>query len=76
LNPAKGTKGDNMLIFGDAATEAKYLRELREAVQKEMKRSKSKNAKTICKNVLKEHGRFAQKQDVVELVITEELARR
>lgn len=65
-----------MLIFGDAATEAKYLRELREAVQAEMKGSKSKSAKTICKNVLKKHGRFAPKQDVVELVITEELARR
>jgi hypothetical protein len=60
-----------MLLFGDAITEAKYLRELREAVQAELRITKSKSVKTITKSVLKKHGRFAEKQDVVEMVITE-----
>lgn len=62
-----------MLLFGNAITEAAYLRELRAAVEAEFRKSKSRKAETIVKNVLKKHGRFVPKQDVVEMVVKERL---
>lgn len=62
-----------MLVFGDAATEAKHLRELRETVQEQIRKSKSRNPATIVKAICKKHGKFAQNTDVVELIVGEEL---
>lgn len=67
-----------MLIFGDAITEAKYLRELRAAVEAEVNETTSRMNETtsrkvarVTKKILKAHGRFAPMQDLVELTVEE-----
>jgi len=62
-----------MLVFGDAITEAKYLRELREAVREQFAASKSRAPKVVIKGLLKKNPRFAQAQDIVEYIVAEEL---
>lgn len=63
-----------MLVFGDAITEAKYLRELREAVREQFAVSKSRAPKVVIKGLLKKHPRFAQAPDLVEYIVGEERA--
>ena len=60
-----------MLVFGNAHTEAKYLQELREAVEAEFRKTKSRKSQTIVANVLKKNGRFVPKSDIVEMIVAE-----
>jgi hypothetical protein len=64
-----------MLLFGDTKTETKYFGDLAEVVVAEVSKTKSKKVETIVKNILKKHGRFVEKQDVVEMLVTYELTK-
>jgi hypothetical protein len=63
-----------MLVFGDAITEAKYIRELRAAIREQFAVSKSRNQKVIAKGILKKNPHFAQAPELVENIVREELA--